>query len=140
MQDAPWAPLVPELLVTDLDRALAFYVDGCGFRLRFARPEDGFAYLERGGAQIMLEEIAEGAWATGPLDPPLGRGMNLQIEVQDLAALQARLTAAGVTPFRGPETAWYRAGDTLHGQAEMLVQDPDGYLLRFVQVLGERPA
>jgi catechol 2,3-dioxygenase-like lactoylglutathione lyase family enzyme len=135
-----WAALVPELLVTDLDRALAFYRDACGFRLRFARPEDGFAYLALGAAQIMLEEIAEGAWVTGPLDPPLGRGVNLQIEVPDVAALAARLSAAGVTPFRPTETAWYREGDTLHGQAELMVQDPDGYLLRFVQVLGERPA
>jgi catechol 2,3-dioxygenase-like lactoylglutathione lyase family enzyme len=39
-----WAALVPELLVTDLDRSLAFYVDLCGFRIRISRPEDGFAY------------------------------------------------------------------------------------------------
>lgn len=39
-----WAALVPELSVTDLDRSLAFYVDLCGFRIRYSRPENGFAY------------------------------------------------------------------------------------------------
>ena len=135
-----WAALVPEMAVRSLDRALAFYRDICGFRLRFARPEDGFAYLECGQAQIMLEEIGDGIWQTGPLDPPLGRGLNLQIEVADLAPLEARLAAAGWPLFRAAETAWYREGDIEHGQRQLLVQDPDGYLLRFVQPLGERPA
>jgi catechol 2,3-dioxygenase-like lactoylglutathione lyase family enzyme len=135
-----WAALVPELLVTDLARSLAFYRDACGFRVRFARPEDGFAYLERGKAQIMLEEIAADAWVTGPLDPPFGRGINLQIEVEDIAALHARLLASGARLFRPLTTEWYREGEIEHGQTQFLVQDPDGYLLRFMQPLGERPA
>jgi catechol 2,3-dioxygenase-like lactoylglutathione lyase family enzyme len=135
-----WAALVPELLVTELARSLAFYRDACGFRVRFARPEDGFAYVERGKAQIMLEEIAPDAWVTAPLDPPLGRGINLQIEVEDIAALHKQLLASGVRLFRPPATEWYREGEVEHGQTQLLVQDPDGYLLRFVQHLGERPA
>jgi catechol 2,3-dioxygenase-like lactoylglutathione lyase family enzyme len=135
-----WAALVPEMLVASLDRALGFYVGLCGFALRHARPEDGFAYLELGQAQIMLEEIGEGAWQTGPLDPPLGRGVNLQIEVEDLGPLEARLSDADWPLFLAPETAWYRDGAIEHGQRQLLVQDPDGYLLRFVQPLGERPA
>jgi catechol 2,3-dioxygenase-like lactoylglutathione lyase family enzyme len=134
-----WAALVPELLVTDLARSLAFYRDTCGFRLRFARPEDGFACIERGKAQIMLEEIAEGAWVTGPLDPPFGRGINLQIEIDDIAALHRQLIASGTRLFRPLATEWYREGDIEHGQTQFLVQDPDGYLLRFMQHLGERP-
>ncbi len=30
-------------------------------------------------------------------------------------------------------------GDTLGGSRELLVQDPDGYLLRFAESLGARP-
>jgi catechol 2,3-dioxygenase-like lactoylglutathione lyase family enzyme len=134
-----WAALVPEMLVVSLDRALGFYIGLCGFALRYARPEDGFAYLGLGQAQIMLEEISPEAWQTGPLDPPLGRGVNLQIEVEDLAPLEARLAAARWPLFRAPETAWYRDGAIEHGQRQLLVQDADGYLLRFVQPLGERP-
>jgi catechol 2,3-dioxygenase-like lactoylglutathione lyase family enzyme len=135
-----WAALVPELLVTDLNRSLAFYVDGCGFRVRYARPEEGFAYLASGMAQIMLEQTTEDSWITGPLIPPLGRGINFQIEVEDIAALHDRLVALGTPLFRPLKTEWYRVGDVEHGQTQFLVQDPDGYLLRFMQHLEERPA
>jgi len=135
-----WAPLVPELLVTDLARSLAFYWGPCGFRLRFQRPEDGFAYLDLHGAQIMLEQVSAESWRTGRLVRPYGRGINLQIEVPDAAALCARLEAAGLPLFRPLTTDWYREGAIEHGQSQFLVQDPDGYLLRFVQPLGERPA
>jgi catechol 2,3-dioxygenase-like lactoylglutathione lyase family enzyme len=135
-----WAALVPELLVGNLARSLAFYRDTCGFRLRFARPEDGFAYIERGKAQIMLEEIAGDSWTTGPLERPLGRGINLQIEVEDIAQLNESLLASGACLFRPLTTDWYRDGEIEHGQTQVLVQDPDGYLLRFMQHLGERPA
>ena len=135
-----WAALVPELLVGNLARSLAFYRDTCGFRLRFARAEDKFAYIERGKAQIMLEEIAGDSWTTGPLERPLGRGINLQIEVEDIAALHRHLVASGASLFRPLATEWYRDGEIEHGQTQLLLQDPDGYLLRFMQHLGERPA
>lgn len=138
-EDERWAALVPELLVADLARSRAFYCDLCGFAVRFARPEDGFLYLELGGAQIMLEEMGEEAWVTGPMQAPFGRGINLQIEVEAVAPIDTRLAAAGVVPFRALHEAWYRDGAVEHGQAQLLVQDPDGYLLRFVEVLGERP-
>jgi catechol 2,3-dioxygenase-like lactoylglutathione lyase family enzyme len=134
-----WPALVPELLVRDLDRSRAFWCGLCGFAVRHDRPEDGFACLTLGRAQVMLEEVSEGAWLTGPLDPPFGRGINLQIEVADLGALAARLEAAGVALHTQPETAWYRDGAVEHGQHQLLVQDPDGYLLRFIEPIGVRP-
>ena len=99
--DGRWAALVPELLVADLGRSQEFYCGLCGFALRFARPEDGFAYLDLGGAQIMLEELAEEVWITAPLERPFGRGINLQIEVEDIAPLAARLVALGGTDAQG---------------------------------------
>ena len=38
-----------------------------------------------------------------------------------------------------PETKWYRTGTTEAGVAQFLVQDPDGYLIRFQASLGRRP-
>jgi catechol 2,3-dioxygenase-like lactoylglutathione lyase family enzyme len=137
--DGRWAALVPELLVADLGRSQEFYCGICGFAVRFSRPEDGFLYLDLGGAQIMLEEVSEEAWITAPLEQPFGRGINLQIEVAEVVPIAARLEAAGIVPFRALHEAWYREGDVEHGQAQLLVQDPDGYVLRFVEVLGERP-
>jgi hypothetical protein len=51
-----WARLVPELLVTDIDKSLRFWRDVCGFTVLFDRPNEGFAYLDLDGAQIMLDE------------------------------------------------------------------------------------
>ena len=44
-----------------------------------------------------------------------------------------------VRDFLGGQ-AWYdMGGGTQSGSSEFLVQDPDGYLLRFAEPLGERP-
>lgn len=127
------AALIPELLVGDLDRSLAFYRDALGFEVLYDRPEDGFASLRLGAAEIMLEAYdgSPGFWLTGPLDPPLGRGINFQIMVADAAALAARVRAAGVQLFRDLAEARYRVDDGAVVVHQFLVQDPDGYLLRF---------
>ncbi|RQR50911.1 VOC family protein [Burkholderia sp. Bp9125] len=134
-----WAALVPELVCTDLAGSIRFYRDVLGFRIRFERPEDGFAYLEIGQAQLMLEQRCPESWLTGALERPFGRGINLQIEVDSLEPIQARIRAAGLALFVEPRTSWYRQDGIEHGQIEMLVQDPDGYLLRLVEILPERP-
>ena len=36
------------------------------------------------------------------------------------------------------EENWYRHDDKMLGNKEFLIQDPDGYLLRFTQDLGEK--
>ncbi len=133
--DPDWAALVPELGCRDLTASLSFYVDLLGFKVLYDRPEDGFAYLQLGRAQLMLETLG-GGWTNGPLDPPLGRGLNLQIEVEAVRPLSDRLRAAGWPLFREVAVARYRQGDRIHVQAEFLVQDPDGYLLRFVEMMG----
>jgi hypothetical protein len=46
-----WARLVPELLVVDINKSLRFWRDVCGFAVLFDRPDEGFAYLDLGGAQ-----------------------------------------------------------------------------------------
>ena len=38
-----------------------------------------------------------------------------------------------------PEEKWYRKDSIEVGNKQFLVQDPDGYLLRFTQDLGKRP-
>jgi catechol 2,3-dioxygenase-like lactoylglutathione lyase family enzyme len=50
------ARLVPELYCSDIERSVSFYVDLLGFRLRFSRPEERFVYLDREGAEMMLEQ------------------------------------------------------------------------------------
>jgi catechol 2,3-dioxygenase-like lactoylglutathione lyase family enzyme len=124
--------LVPELLVKDLTTSLAFWRDLCGFAVAYDRPEEGFAYLTRGDAHVMLEQEGVGRnWLTGPLDRPLGRGINFQLAVDELEPILARLRAANHALFLEPETKWYRVGAEETGVRQFLVTDPDGYLLRF---------
>ena len=132
-----WATRVPELGVSDFAVSLGFYTELLGFRLCHARP--GFAYLERERVQIMLEDIA-GAWSTAPADHPFGRSVNPQIEASNVATLYEPLRAANWPMFRDISESWYRAGDSEHGQRECPIQNPDGYLSRFAEPLGERPA
>jgi catechol 2,3-dioxygenase-like lactoylglutathione lyase family enzyme len=134
-----WATLLPELVVSDLETGLGIYLALFGFKLLFRRED--FAYLTMGQAQLMLQQGPLGPdWSTGVLEHPYGRGVNFQIEVDDLQMLLEGLEQAAYPLKRGAQTSWYREDGTEHGHRELLVQDPDGYLLRFVQVLGERVA
>jgi hypothetical protein len=71
----------------------------------------------------------------GPLDAPRGRGVNLQIEVPDARALRDAVVATGHGLFRGYPEHLVRDRRRRRRQREFLVQDPDGYLLRFAQPL-----
>ncbi len=132
--------LVPELMVTDLNASLEFWVSWVGFTVAYQRLEEGFAYLDLNGAQVMLEQIDPRAnqWQTAALDLPLGRGMNLQIYVAAVGPVIERLDAVAYPVFKRCKDVWYRAGEVEVGQREFLVQDPDGYLVRLVERLGER--
>ena len=105
---ADLAALVPELVVSDFERSLAFYTGVLGFRLLYGRPEERFAYLECEGAQIMIEQPTDRTWITGPLEAPFGRGINLQIACSDAAALRDRCRDAGIALYMEIEDAWYR--------------------------------
>ena len=129
--------LIPELSVSDVGESLEFYVGVLGFGVEYSRPEEGFFFLSFEGSQIMVEEVNY-HWSTGELEHPFGRGINFQIAVSDVSTLVERLEQAGVALFRPVCEKWYRGGDAEFGQIEFLVQDPDGYLLRFTQDIGER--
>ncbi|QPL05769.1 MULTISPECIES: bleomycin resistance protein [Actinomyces] len=140
-EDADVPALVPELSVRDLDASLEFWCCLIGFTIRYTRREEGFAYLALGRAHVMLDTLSiERSWLTGSPEPPLGRGINLEIWVPDLEVVLGRLASSGWPLFLEPEEVWYRADDVLLGVRQFLVQDPDGYLLRLQTDLGRRPA
>ncbi len=112
-----------------------------GFSVRFRRANPAFAYLELGQAQLMLEEQHPQGWNVEPLDRPLGRGVNFQIEIPSARKTLSDLQTMGVSIYRELKDTWYRTSPTQEeGQREFLVQDPDGYLLRFAEYLGTRCA
>lgn len=130
MRDEP--RLVPELAVTDCAVSLRFWRDLLDFEVLYERPEEGFAYLALGSAHVMLDQANVGrTWRTASFDIPLGRGINFQISVPDVAVQLDRLKQASWPVFMEPEEKWYRIGPSEEaGVRQFLVQDPDGYLVR----------
>lgn len=121
-------------------RSVLFYVDVLGFEVAYQRTEDKFAYLTLGKAHLMLEQADTGRkFITGPLEHPYGRGMHLQIRVDNVISLYAGVTTDGAPITLELEEKWYRIGDELAGNRQFVVEDPDGYLLRFFQDLGRKP-
>jgi hypothetical protein len=128
--------LIPELSVSDLMLSLKFYLN-LGFKVEYERKENKFALLSLEGSQIMIQEI-NGIWETGKLERPFGRGINFQIKVADTTSLLKSLKENSIELFQEIKENWYRQGDLLLGNREFLVQDPDGYLLRFIKDLGSK--
>ena len=125
--------LLPELSVTDINRTKAFYIDLLGFKLEYERPENKFMFLSFEGSQLMFEEIHSDGWNTAPLENPLGRGINFSIETDNIEVIYQKLIDADYPLFRPMTTSQYRMNDVWLEQKQFLVQDPDGYLLRFNQ-------
>jgi catechol 2,3-dioxygenase-like lactoylglutathione lyase family enzyme len=146
--------LVPELDVAELTASLRFYVGVLGFRVLFERPSEYFAYLDRDGVELMIQEAAGPGrrFRTAPLELPYGRGVNLQLRVEDVDAVHARAAEAGVDIVVPMEDRWYRVdvaetggrwqmkGPSEAGNRQFVLADPDGYLWRPFRDLGMRPA
>lgn len=123
--------LIPELSVTDINKTREFYVDVLGFKICYERPEDKFIFVEKDGNQIMLEHINDN-WNVGKMEYPFGRGINFEMTISDVDAVYERIEKAGMKLFRKMEVKDYECGNETVHQKQFLVQDPDGYLLRFV--------
>ena len=117
-------PCSPFLIVADVTRSLAFYVEKLGLECRHAAPEGEpfFAIVGRGAAQIMLKCVGE-----APL-PNAARHAEARwdafVYVSNPDALAGEYTARNVT-FRVP------LADTEDGLRGFELADPDGYVCFF---------
>ncbi|MCW8409584.1 VOC family protein [Legionella sp. PATHC035] len=132
--------LIPELYCSDIDLSLSFYTEVLGFTIQYQRAEEQFAMLERQGARLMLEEIKHVGriWVTAPLEAPFGRGINLQIKTTEVEQLYRHIQRYKINLFMPIEDRWYQAGDLKIGQRQFIILDPDGYMLRFAEDLGDK--
>lgn len=135
-----WNQMLPEFDVFDLNDSLDFYVELIGFHIVYDRKEDKFAFLQFENVQLMIQEIDQQSnkWGTGKLEYPLGVGINFQIDVTNIDEIYNRLKNVNYKIFVDMEDHWYRKDDVLMGCREFLVQDPNGYLLRFSQDLEDK--
>ena len=133
-----WNKIIPELSVTNLENSLKFYKT-IGFKVEYDRPENKFAFISLGEIQFMIQELSTNdKWSVAPLAYPFGNGINFQLEVDNLQEIYNNLKDNNYKLTFDIEENWYRQDTKLLGNKEFLVQDPDGYLLRFYQDLGEK--
>lgn len=121
--------LIPELSVTDIEKSKEFYLN-LGFKIMYERKEDKFCFLYLEDNQIMIEEINNN-WNVGEMKYPFGNGINISMTVSDIDSFYERIISKKIVLFRKIKTSKYRVDDIIYEDKEFLLQDPDGYLLRF---------
>jgi catechol 2,3-dioxygenase-like lactoylglutathione lyase family enzyme len=119
-------------IVDDVEAAMAFYVDHLGFAL-VMHPAPPFAMLSRGELRLVLSQPNPSAGGGQPMpdgDVQKPGGWNrFAIEVDDIAAVVARLGAAG-THFRNEVV-------TGVGGKQVILDDPSGNPVELFQPLRE---
>ena len=131
-QNMNFNKLIPELSVKDIEKSKHFYINVLGFKLEYERPDDKFAFLSYNGSQIMIEQI-NNHWSVGKLEYPFGRGINFQIETNEIEQISSRLKSNHIHIYKDVFESKYVANNEIFIEKELLVQDLDGYLLRFQQ-------
>lgn len=123
--------LIPELSVSNLKESLKFY-QLIGFEIKYERKEDKFIFLELNKNQIMIQENNDN-WNTVKLEYPYGRGINISMEVKNIEIIRDILKHHEYKIYKDIVINKYKVKNKQYVDKEFLVQDPDGYLLRFTE-------
>ena len=121
--------LIPELSVSNIENSIKFYTS-IGFQIMYERKEDKFCFLQLEENQIMIEEINDN-WNTGPLEYPFGRGINISMSIRNIDEYYNKIKENNIKIFEKLKINKYQVDDITYEDKEFLIQDPDGYLLRF---------
>ena len=78
----------------------------------------------------MIEQINDN-WNTGKLEYPFGRGINISMSVDNVIDYYNKLVNNNIKMYKDLMLNKYRVDDYEYEDIEFLIQDPDGYLLRF---------
>ncbi|OGK64575.1 hypothetical protein A2313_02940 [Candidatus Roizmanbacteria bacterium RIFOXYB2_FULL_41_10] len=131
--------ILPELYVIDFHKSLYFYTNIPGFKLEYERKDPLFAFLSYQGSQLMIQQDDnDEEWHNGKPEYPYGRGINFQIETDNVQKIIDTLAQNNYPLKKGIKDSYYKVKKTLHGCREILVMDPSGYLLRFSQGIGKK--
>ena len=122
--------MIPELSVFDIEQTKRFYND-LGFKIEYERHEEKFVFMSFQDSQFMFEQIHDNGWNIGELIYPLGRGINFSIAVDDIEGLYKLAKTLNLEIYRELNRSIYQVNGTEETQTEFLIQDPNGYLLRF---------
>ena len=122
--------LIPELSVFDILQTKNFYEE-LGFKIEYERREEKFVFMSFQDSQFMFEQIHDEGWSTGELIYPLGRGINFSIAVDDIENLYKLVKSKKLEIYKKLTQSVYLVNGIEEIQMEFLIQDPNGYLLRF---------
>ena len=122
--------LIPELSVFDILQTKNFYEE-LGFKIEYERQEEKFVFMSFQDSQFMFEQIHDEGWNTGELIYPLGRGINFSIAVDDIENLYTFVKSKRLEIYKKLTKSVYLVNGIEEIQMEFLIQDPNGYLLRF---------
>lgn len=120
--------LIPELTVTNIEESKKFY-QNIGFKIMYERKENKFCFLQLEENQIMIEEQNDN-WNVGKMEYPFGRGINISMSISDVEKMYKELKK-NIEMFLELEIHEYKVNNQIYKDKEFLIQDPDGYLLRF---------
>jgi catechol 2,3-dioxygenase-like lactoylglutathione lyase family enzyme len=120
--------VTPFMIVEDLERALAFFVDLLDFEVQYRVPDYAYVQRETAGFRIWQQ--------TGKDAAPAGtRRFAYYIDVHDVdrlyAELKPKLDLLPPGNVHGP-------ADKPYGQRELLILAPDGNLLAFGHAIDKR--
>ena len=122
--------MIPELSVFDILQTKKFYKE-LGFKIEYERQKEKFIFMSFQGSQFMFGQIHDEGWNTGELSYPLGRGINFSIAVEDVEELYKLVKTLNFEIYKELTRNKYQVNGTEETQIEFLIQDPNGYLLRF---------
>ena len=122
--------LIPELSVFDILQTKKFYKE-LGFKIEYERQKEKFIFMSFQDSQFMFEQIHDDGWNTGELSYPLGRGINFSIAVEDVEGIYKLVKTLNFEIYKELTRNKYQVNGTEETQIEFLIQDPNGYLLRF---------
>ena len=115
--------VIPEFVVSDIEKSRHFYCDLLGFSVEYERPEEKFL------CQLMLEE--GNAEELSQLTYPFGRGVNISFGIKDVPRLHQKVIESNYPIHRPLTKREFLVGEQYIYAHEFAVLDPDGYFLRF---------
>jgi uncharacterized glyoxalase superfamily protein PhnB len=121
--------LTPNLVVANVERSLAFYVDTLGFSRGLTVPDASpfvFASVTSGAVEIFFNDAATATREYPAFaNRPIGATGTLFIEMEGVNALHDRLNGS-VKIVMPLVTQFY-------GMREFAIEDPDGYIITFAE-------
>ena len=124
-----YSKLTPNLVVANVERSLAFYVDTLGFSRGLTVPDASpfvFASVTSGAVEIFFNDAATATREYPAFaNRPIGATGTLFIEMEGVNALHDRLNGS-VKIVMPLVTQFY-------GMREFAIEDPDGYIITFAE-------